>query len=589
MKKILSTMLCLLLLLASVGCAQTPEESYEKQKALYDGIVSQYTELLTAKYNGEELTAPNTDGMSKRDADIAEALYRIVDYKNNSIALKSSGYGYRDLDGNGTLELILLSKYQNIYAIFTISGNKPLLIEAVQSPTYSLMFDDRNRFFMFRSTVTDNIEEGLYCICRVDGDKMAYDNICGKVYNQDEKNVVEIFEMIEDKRIAIDEDRFNTLFYRYMIARTGTNDYMKLFAPRGCFPLTPKGTEGEDLPVADFSSYEAIKETYKKIAACVDDFDSLTWRTGEYDHLFSYPNDTAFEYCNILLYGAYALGRDPASGYDEIDLNGDGQDELVLLDEDYWIRAIFTQKNGVPVMLGVLTGEGVWLDDQGRIHVDREYSNDLKYSIYEFTEQGDFNLIHSVEVVQGSYFSNSYYMTKNGKTEQISYEEAMTLYEEEYRCFEEPFARNEYTRKVSDLTYTPLTQPTENLAESAAAETWHQWRDIGDHKTRSTYVTFENLTDTQMDVNFKHVDTLYVPHPDIDNYYVPGDEIESLLKVTARLENGVFVFDERGVKGRVELYNSCIWIIIEESTDERFSKGIYCYDNFVDESITVIE
>ena len=60
---------------------------------------------------------------------------------------------------------------------------------------------------------------------------------------------------------------------------------------------------------------------------------------------------------------------------------------------------------------------------------------------------------------------------------------------------------------------------------------------------------------------------------------------ESTLTVTARKENGVFVFDENGIKGRLEFLSTRLWIIIEESTDDRFPTGAYCYEDYEDAPI----
>ncbi len=79
-----------------------------------------------------------------------------------------------------------------------------------------------------------------------------------------------------------------------------------------------------------------------------------------------------------------------------------------------------------------------------------------------------------------------------------------------------------------------------------------------------------------MDVNFKYAFTFLYPDPNRDQYLL-DDTTESSLKITAREENGVFVFDESGVKGRFEFGSKYLWIIIEESNDQRFPVGYHCY------------
>ena len=41
--------------------------------------------------------------------------------------------------------------------------------------------------------------------------------------------------------------------------------------------------------------------------------------------------------------------------------------------------------------------------------------------------------------------------------------------------------------------------------------------------------------------------------------------------------NGVFVFDENGIKGYIEFGQAYQWLIIEQSTDERFPIGSHCF------------
>ena len=426
----------------------------------------------------------------------------------------------------------------------------------------------------------DTLTPGLYT-SRVDGDKMTYDAIYGQVYNQEKKEILEYFQMVDDQRTIIDKETFDELYreYRQIVGTTNYNDTVKLSAPYIHFPLTDTFAN-KNLPVADFSSYAAIRETYKAISTCVEDFNISKWAQGEYDNLFSFPNDISFEYYNQLLYTAHYNGH--SMGYDEIDLNGDGQDELVLMNEDYSINAIFTQKNGVPVMLDAFPKATGWLDDQGLLHIDRIDYYELEYSLYEFTKEGDYNLVYSILLAE----NGNRYLTKDGKTEKITFEESLTLYYDEYRsCYTEPFAPNEHTHAVSDLTYTPLTPATEDPMKAAVNKTWHKNASLDKTSGKewgaysNTYVTFENLADTGMAVHFKYVYTFLYPDPERENYLLE-DTTESLLDVTAHTENGVLVFDENGIKGRLEFGQKYLWVIIEESTDERFPAGAYCYGEY---------
>ena len=594
MKKILSVLICAFMLLSTVGCKKPPVESpgtstedtskdpspksYEEQKSLYDDVIAQYTSLLTAKHNGEEIPVPNTADMGQREAAISEALYGIVNGCKDAKDAEKLGYGYRDFDGNGTPELVILTSYVGIRAIFTISGEAPILLEAHYDVGGSFVFVAQNRLILLRDRVTDHIEEATFYTCHVAGDKMVYDAVYGVVYDQNQREILERFQMEDGKRIPINEDTFHTLNYEYKIlSRPGYMTTSKLAAPRILFPLND-ATSDENLPVADFSSYEAIRATYQKISTCLDTFDWVQFDMGQYDNLFSFPNDLSFDYYIRLLYAAYH-GADHV-GYDEIDLNGDGRDELVLLNEDYRIKAIFTQKDGVPVLLDAFGFATCWLDDEGLIHVDNEQYYELEYNLYELTGSGEYKLIYSLYMAE----DGNRYLIQNGKTEKISFEKSLELYHDDYCRYAEPFDPYEQTRNVSELTYTPLVSPTEDLISAAVDQTWHKYGDLektsGKELAHSnTYLSFENVTETQMTVSLKYVFTYYYPDPDRDNYYL-DDSTESTLQITARHENGILVFEENGIKGKVEFGHESLWLMIEESADPRFPVGYHCYTIF---------
>ena len=573
-KYTLALFICTLALWAFTACGPSIDD-YETQKAAYNDVIEQYTALLTAKQNGEELPTPDTTGMSEGEAAIAIALHGIV-ADQNAETLADLGYGFKDMDGNGTPELILLTRYTSIRAVFTLVNRKPVLLEANYGKGTAFLFAPKNRFFMKRNTVTDSIEEGLLYTCHVDGEKMVYDAIYGAVYDQEKKEVLERFQMVDGQRTPIDKETYNELDREYR--KTLGTDYghtVKLFSPYIHYPLGEK-VSTENLPVADFSSYEAIRETYKAISTCLEGrLVGNDWLKGAYDDLFSYPDDFSFEYYTQLLYAAYNNAY--YEGYDEIDLNGDGKDELVILNEDYTIKAIFTMKKGTPVMLDAFANEVCWLDEEGMIHVDRTDYYELEYSLYEFTKEGDYNLVYSILVAE----NGNRYLTKDGKTEIISFEDSLTLYYDEYRPFyTEPFGAEEYNRSVSGLTYTPLTPYTEDPMKTAVTKMWRKSATLDKTSGEeygaysNTYVTFENATDTGMDVHVKYAYTVLYPDPDRE-YHSLEKTTESYLDFTAREENGVFAFEADGIKGHLEFRNKNTWLVIEESSDKRFPVGYH--------------
>ena len=599
MKKILVILICLCLLFSAVACkntpptsttpeqSQIPEEPQKTYQELYAEIISQYIALLTAKQKGEMLVAPNTQGMDADQAAIAQTVFHIVDGMDAKNAAKY-GYGYKDCDGNGIPELMLLPQYgRAVMAIFTVSNGKAVLLAANLNDPTNIYFSNRNIFFsknglflMMQVEEDGNIATATYSYFRVSGDKLAYETVYGQVYDTEKKEILENFQTVNGERVAIDQETFADLYLEYRQISEGSNvDILKLQAPRIYLPLVDQGID-ETRPVADFSSYAAIIETVKTISEddVFDAFNADEWRNGKYDHLYACPTETDFDYYNRFLYIIYRGIYSPL-GYDEIDLNGDGKDELVFLTEDYTIEAVFTQKNGTPVMLkSLLQNEESWLDENGYIHIDRNDINELEYSVYKVAANGDFELVYDIFVSE----RGGRYLTKDGKTEKITFEESLEIYDE-YCCYPERVDPNEYTRTVSNLTYTPLTEPYYDLIQSAAQDgiSWHSsanWDGPAGTKTwfsAGTYVTFENLTDDSVDVNFEYLLTRYYPDPERENYSL-SETTESSLKVTAHRANG-FYFEEGSVSGRIEFYEEYIWIIIESSDDERFPAGYHCY------------
>ncbi len=581
MRRFLAVLLCGVLLFSMVGCGDTPEapKTYEEQKALYGDIIARYTSLLADKHSGKELTAPNTEGMDERQAAIAEALYGIVNVCADGEAAEKLGYGYKDLDGNGVPELILLTQHTIVRAIFTLSDEKPLLLEAAYGKDNYCYFAARNRFLLSRNVMGEELAESTYYTCRVDGDKMVYDKIYGTVYDLEEKDIVERFKLTDGQRTSIDKDTFNKLHWEHnQTLGPGSGDVFKYMAPRIHLPLA-EAVSDEGLPVADFSDYEAILETYKAISGCLKDFQTLEWAKGSYDNLFVFPDDRSFEYYSRLLYAAYHGGS--RMGYDAIDLNGDGRDELVLLNPNYDINAIFTMKKEKPELLyAAFDSETCWLDEEGLIHVDREEYYELEYSLYRFTKEGDFSQVYSL-LLDGS---GTRFLIQNRKAQEISFEKSMELYGD-YCRYAEPFETTEQTRMVSKLTFTPLFEETKDPAVGAMEKTWYKSADL--EKTTGkelangcTYLSFENLSDTQVKVNFKYTFTYFYPDPDRENY-MKEDVTESFLEVTGDMENSVLRFEGSGVMGRIEFFPGYTWLIVEESTDVRFPVGYHCCTEYI--------
>lgn len=592
MKKLLTLVLALALLLSAVACTKKdpaePETPQKTPNEIYAEIVAEYTRLLTIRHNGEELPPLDTGDMDETEKEIAETLYNLALRCDTPQQTEYFGYAYKDVDGNGVTELLLMTK-TTPYAIFTVSEGKAILLEAAYGyPDSSLYLISENHLLLTRSSFHDQIQDATTYVCHVEGTQMVYDTIYGAIFDQAKKEIIEYYQILNGERVLIDKATYDELNWDLHLTQSSIGDAaeMKLHLPY--VHLLFGATDNSEKPAVDFSSYEAILNTYQKIAAAIpDNFNYHRWIQGEYDDLFSYPNEQAFEYFQYIWYVAQWGDEDEEMGYDLIDLNGDGVDELVLLEEDYAIRAIFTQKNGVPVLLKKIDSTTYWLDAEGRIRANRSKNYLLEYSLYEVTSDGGFALKHSILRTDLGY----YRLTADGKTEKITREEFSALYQD-YACYPETFTREEYTKNVSDLNFTPIVQPTEAPIQTALGKKWsyviHEEEATGLTSAHSNlYITFENVTDTQVDVNFKYTFTYYIPDPDNVStvpgisYYVPITTPETFLNVSAQRENNALLFDGNGIKGRIEFGVNHAWVLIEESTDERFKVGWFCSDQLI--------
>ena len=582
MKKCLSVMLALLLLLMAVSCTHKPPKpkTYEEQKALYQGVIDEYTALLTAKRDGNALPTPKTDGMSEREAAIATALHGIVSACEDAETAKNYGYGYQDMDGNGSPELLLLTKSVGIRAILTLSDEKPLLLESDFDGSCYITLAKKNRFFMSHSKkVSDGVEEHTYYTCRVEGDKIAHDSVYGNVFDREAKKTLESFEIVDGKRTIISQERFNELFLEYRLTQPMTYaPTHKMEAPRICLPLADAISD-RDLPVADFSSYAAICRTYKALSTCIDNFTSVNFCDGTYDNLFAFPDDQAFKIYIRLLYAANRNAY--GGGYDEMDLNDDGQNELLILNEDYTIKAIFTKKDGKPVLVDSFDNKLGWLDELSRIHVDNPMYMEDAYALYEFTKSGDYNLLYAISISQ----NGGYYLIQNGKVNSSTYEEISKLYDNDYRRDSDLFEPHEYSRNVWGFTYTPLFETGNDLISSACDKEWYKVISQTVEETityTNAFLNLNRVTDTQITMNFRVVTSVYSLDSESDGI-VSEENTETTLTLTANAKDGAFVFDGQGIKGRLEPGLDHLWLVIEQSTDQRFPAGAHCYG----ENITI--
>lgn len=147
-----------------------------------------------------------------------------------------------------------------------------------------------------------------------------------------------------------------------------------------------------------------------------------------------YPRITSriFDTLKYIVYHQQPLN----AGYSTDDINGDGVNELILIDDKHTVWAILTYVNGVPTVIDSFnnTNKSAYIGEDGTIYT-YAYSKceSAFYSIATLTSDGKL-LGLSYECVDFShYFDNAdppkYYKTENGLREEITKEEYLELCE----------------------------------------------------------------------------------------------------------------------------------------------------------------
>ena len=580
MKRILTALagvlLCAVALLAATSCG-TPDLSYEGQKAAYDGIIAEYTALLKAKQNGETLTAPDTTGMSEGEAAISEAVYTAVNITNSP---EDMAYTYWDMDGNGTLELLLMTSPPILKAVFTLDGETPVLLGHADE-NVRWYYSTKGELIRIHEALEEEQGNNTLTYARVAGTALTEDTSFGVTYEikDGKRTTIGYYEMADGEKQTIDKERYDSLTEVYNALWDDANLYeSKLNTPCMFYPLAE---QTETPPPADFSSYEAVKSTFKAMLSYLPQANAK-WPTGKLDACFTYDSDEEFRVYNYLMLmarlyipdnGAFSPvleGGEKAYGYCETDVNGDGVDELLLMTDDYRIFSIFTTVKGKVVYMEEYADFArKWgtssVDGEGNFYSIKTATDGLgrERAIFTFTSDGKLTkTLHIKEVFMSE--NDGYFKFENG--------EQIRLTEEEYRTLKEDYDKldssrygsgGESVRNCTDITFTPLFE----IPSATHIPTDDPWAPMGLSDVRS--LDLIQVGDETVSFTFNWAE-----------YNEEGykESTGQLQDVTATLTDGKYVFEKNGVTGYLEFGVYKIWLVVESSENEHILPRAYLFD-----------
>ena len=223
-----------------------------------------------------------------------------------------------------------------------------------------------------------------------------------------------------------------------------------------------------------FSSYESILEVYRM---GINHFSSDFWNQDPNTlaaDLFGTEDTTEKEWFLGIYSSATLFSSHPyklSLGYAIKDLNGDGVDELVLLNNDYMVIAIFSMADEKPVLLANYIPRGrCWIDGNGWLHENGSNGADRSTNATYKIAKGGASLELIAEFgTNGHEFIDGvgvtkYYQLVNGEKVDITEAEYHDLGEQhgKYLGLDECAAA---TKEYAALTFTPLFTEAEIAME----------------------------------------------------------------------------------------------------------------------------
>ena len=325
----------------------------------------------------------------------------------------------------------------------------------------------------------------------------------------------------------------------------------------------------------DFASYEGIIQLYRN---AIHDFARPNYGEEKESILaknlgITDPTEKewlrAISGSGFLFYDGRGEGGAPhhklTCGYAIKDLNGDGIEELVLLNDDYKISVIFSMVDGKPILLDSYIPRGsCWIDGDGLLHVNGSGGADVcSNTVYRIADGGG-----SLEMIIeyglnghgwiGDVAVTKYYKLVNGEEVAITEEEYEEL-DKQYGTYQGLYEGASSTKECSGLQFTPVFTEEEIAQQTYNAVLCNQMK-VYD-KLRGIYEYLQNCTTPYMQTPLYAIkDSLRYAYQDLD-----GDGIDELI-----IDCGDTII-LRYYKGVMYLYDFTFRNLYDLNTDGTYS------------------
>ncbi len=254
-------------------------------------------------------------------------------------------------------------------------------------------------------------------------------------------------------------------------------------APESETPASP-----DETPIRAETDYSDVIDLYRKVIDACSIYDKEN-SDSFYAEKYGITDSQEKKFFGAFRYEAYKhhAGNEKKDcfspiykltwGYAKKDLNGDGADELILLNEDYTVIAIFSYVDGKPTVIGGLNEsfpyqrpllENCWIDGDGYIYTTgpRAFEHKTKYKVAQDGASleivADYWLVNRMKYEPEAHVVTEYYMFMGDEEIEITESEYKAL-DDQHGKYLGQYAGKDVTTEYAGLTFIPLFSEAELL------------------------------------------------------------------------------------------------------------------------------